>query len=362
MTVRAALTGWGHYLPETILTNEALAATVDTSDEWIWSRTGIRERRIAAPTETTSSMCTLAGQRALDRAGLRADDIDLVICATTTPDRLLPATSCLVRERLGARHAGAFDLNSACTGFVSAFITAAQFIQAGTCGRVLVVAGETLSRFVNWKDRGTCILFGDGAGAAVLEGDDREGGVLSAVFGCRGDLDPLLSIEAGGSAAPATAATVADGNHFIRMQGNELFRLAVRAMRQAAEQATARAGLPAGALHKVIAHQANLRIIQRTREALAVPLEKMFVNVDRYGNTGAASVAIALSELAEQELPAIGQHLLLVAFGGGLTWAATVLRWADIAAIQARRGRDGDAAGYFRGCTVPEGTGRPAAA
>jgi 3-oxoacyl-[acyl-carrier-protein] synthase-3 len=328
MTVRAALTGWGHYLPASVVTNDDLASTIETSDEWIQSRTGIRERRVVVTGETTSSMCTIAGQHALERAGLMAADLDLVICATTTPDQPLPATGCLVRERLGAVNAGAFDLNSACTGFVSAFITAAQFIQAGTCRRVLVVAGETLSRFINWKDRTTSVLFGDGAGAAILEATDSQAGVLSAVIGCQGDVDGLLTIKADASALVSP---------YIRMQGNEVFRLAIRAMSQAADQAMVKANLSVAAIDKVIVHQANLRIIQRTCQDLGVAADKMFINVDRYGNTGAASVAIALSEFADAELPQPGSAVLLVAFGGGLTWASTVLRWADVPALAARR-------------------------
>jgi 3-oxoacyl-[acyl-carrier-protein] synthase-3 len=328
MTVRAALTGWGHYLPASVLTNQDLAAIIETSDDWIQARTGIRERRVASDGETTSSMCTAAGLRALKRAGLAAADLDLVICATTTPDQMLPATGCLVREALGAVNAGAFDLNSACTGFVSAFITAAQFIQAGTCRRVLAVAGETLSRFVNWKDRATSVLFGDGAAAAILEADDCEGGVLSAVIGCQGDVDGLLTIKADDAAAVSPC---------IRMQGNEVFRLAIRGMRRAADQAIAKANLSVADIDKVIAHQANRRIIQRTGEDLGMTADKMFVNVDRYGNTGAASVAIALSEFADAELPQPGSNVLLVAFGGGLTWAASVVRWVDVAALAARR-------------------------
>lgn len=326
MNFRAALTGWGHCLPATVLTNKDLANRIHTTDEWIHARTGIRERRIAGPGETTSALCTAAGQRALERAGLDAADIDLVICATTTPDQLLPATGCIVRERLGAINAGAFDLNSACTGFTTAFITAAQFIQAGGCRRVLVVAGDTLSRFVDWQDCGTCILFGDGAGAAVLEADEQEGGVLSIALGCQGDLDNLLAIELPGPEAS-----------YIRMQGNEIFRLAIRAMSQAANQALARASISAEKIDRVIAHQANLRILRKTQQAIQVPDARMFVNVDRYGNTGAASVAIALSELAESDPPSPGNHVLLVAFGGGLTWAAAVFRWADVTAVAARR-------------------------
>jgi 3-oxoacyl-[acyl-carrier-protein] synthase III len=330
MSACAAVTGWGHYLPATVLTNQQLASGLDTSDDWISTRTGIRERRLISPGETISSMCTVAGRRALERAGLEAADLDLVIGATTTPDQPLN-----VRQQLGAVNAGAFDLNSACTGFVSAFITAAQFIQAGTCRRVLVVAGDTLSRFVNWKDRSTSILFGDGAGAAVLEADDSEGGMLSAVLGCQGDVNGLLAIKADESVVMPGAR--AGGNPYIRMQGHEIFRLAVRAMRQAAEQALTRANLSVATIDKVIPHQANLRIMERVREELGLADEKMFVNIERYGNTGAASAAIALSECVETEPVAPGSHLLLVAFGGGLTWAATVFRWADIDAIVARR-------------------------
>jgi len=330
MLARAAVTGWGHYLPATVLTNQQLTSILDTSDDWISSRTGIRERRVVSPGETMSSMCTVAGRRALERAGLEAADLDLVICATTTADQPLD-----VRERLGAVNAGAFDLNSACTGFVSAFITAAQFIQVGTCRRVLVIAGDTLSRFVNWKDRSTSILFGDGAGAVVLEADDSEGGVLSAVLGCQGDVNGLLAIKADESVA--MPGTRGGGSPYIRMQGHEIFRLAVRAMRQAADQALTKANLSVATIDKVIPHQANLRILERVREGLGLAEEKMFVNVDRYGNTGAASAAIALSECMETEPVAPGSHLLLMAFGGGLTWAATVFRWADIDAIVARR-------------------------
>jgi 3-oxoacyl-[acyl-carrier-protein] synthase-3 len=325
----AALTGWGHYAPARELSNEELEALVDTSDEWIRARTGIRRRRLAGPGETTATMCARAAERALARAGLDAGQLDLVVCATTTPDRLLPATACAVQGRLAAAGAGAFDLNSACTGFLSGLIVGSQFIRAGTCARVLVVAGETLSRFVDWRDRDTCVLFGDGAAAVVLEADARECGVLSTVMGCRGDAGHLLAIEAGGSARPASAATVAGGEHCVRMRGGEVFRLAVRSMEWAARRALARAGLGAADLCQVIPHQANARIIGATRAALGLPAEKVFVNVDRYGNTGAASVGIALSEFLEGGPPAAGDHLLLVSFGGGMTWASAVVRWAD---------------------------------
>jgi 3-oxoacyl-[acyl-carrier-protein] synthase-3 len=329
MARHPVITGWGEYLPEKVLANGELEATIATSDAWVRSRTGICQRHIAAFEETTSSLCIRAARRALATAGVSAGAIDLVICATTTPDQLLPATACVVQQQLGAAHAGAFDLNTACTGFLYALTTAAQYIEAGMCERVLVVAGETLSRFLNWQDRATCVLFGDGAGAVVLEAAEQEERSLTCLLGCRGDAERLLTIAAGGSARPASAATVAAGEHCVRMQGNDLFRLAVRWMSQAAKDVLAKAKVPLSAVHQVIPHQANLRIIQATQAALGLPTERVFVNVDRCGNTGAASVAIALAEYLDSEPVPPGKHLLLVAFGGGLTWAAVVVRWPE---------------------------------
>jgi 3-oxoacyl-[acyl-carrier-protein] synthase-3 len=340
MLRHAAITGWGSYLPERIMSNRDLEALVDTSDEWIRTRTGICKRHIAGAGEVTSSMCARAAERALACARLSAADVDLVICATTTPDCLLPATGCLVQQRIGATHAGAFDLNSACTGFLQGLIVGAQFIQGGTCQRVLVVAGETLSRFLNWKDRDTCVLFGDGAGAVVLEATDQQNGVLSTVFGCRGDAGHILAIEGGGSARPASAQTLASDAHFVAMRGNELFKLAVRSMSHAATEALAKASVAVSNLRKVIPHQANVRIIRAVQDALALPTEKVFVNVDHCGNTGSASVAIALAEFLAKETVEPGDNLLLAAFGGGLTWAAALYSWADVDAIVARRGQE----------------------
>ncbi len=310
---------------------------VETSDEWIRARTGIAERRLATEGETTTSMAVVAAQRALERARMDAIDLDLVICASTTPDYLLPAASCIVQERLGAGNAGAFDLNTACTGFLYALVTASQFIRAGTYDRVLVVAAETLSRFTNWKDRNTCVLFGDGAGAVVLEATDRDCGLLSAVLGSQGDVGHLLAIEAGGSANPTSEETLSNGHHYITMRGNEVFRFAVRSMEHAASEALAKAGLTSHDIRMVIPHQANIRIIRATQEALGLPPEKVFINVDRYGNTSAASVPIALSECLSSEAIRPGDNLLFVAFGGGLTWASAVLRWADVDAIIGQR-------------------------
>jgi 3-oxoacyl-[acyl-carrier-protein] synthase-3 len=336
----AAITGWGHYLPEKVLTNRELEAAVGTSDEWIRTRTGIRERRIAGPGEATASMCITAAQRALASAELSGADLDLVICATTTPDHLLPPTACIVQQGLGATRAGAFDLNSACTGFLYGLVMGSQFIQAGTYRRVLVVAGETLSRFVDWQDRRTCVLFGDGAGAVVLEATEQPSGPLGSVLGCHGDVEHLLAIEGGGSAKPASVATVEAGEHYLTMRGHEVFKFAVRSMIQAAGEALARADRTFTDLRMVIPHQANVRILKASQEALALPWEKFFVNVDRYGNTGAASVPIALSEYLTTGAVQPGDNLLLVAFGGGLTWAATVVGWADVPAIIARRDKE----------------------
>lgn len=338
MLTKAAITGWGWHCPDRVLTNQDLEELVDTDDAWIRSRTGIVERRLAGPGETTATMGLRAARQALAEARLSPRDLDLVICATTTPDYLLPATACLIQQQLGANRAGAFDVNAACSGFVYGLSVGSQFIQAGTCKRVLVVAGETLSRFTNWRDRSTCILFGDGAAAVVLEATTQSAGVLSTVLGSRGDVDKMLVIEAGGCARPATAATVAADDHFIRMRGNEVFKLAVRNMAQACQEALARAGLTLRDVRAVIPHQANRRILTATQEALGLDDDRLFVNVDRFGNTGASSVPIALGEYLRDRRVEAGDHFLMVAFGGGLTWGAAVVRWADLGAV--RRERD----------------------
>jgi 3-oxoacyl-[acyl-carrier-protein] synthase III len=337
MDYKAAVTGWGWYSPAQVLSNQDLEKLVDTNDDWIQSRTGIRERRIAAPGETTSSMATIAAKQALEEAELAAGDLDLIICATTTPDHLVPATACLIQHNLGADRAAAFDLNTACTGFLYALAAGTQFIQGGGAKRILIVAGETLSRFTNWEDRATCILFGDGAAAVILEATTHAAGVLSTVLGSRGDVEQMLIIEAGGSARPASAETVAEKAHCVRMRGNEIFKMAVRSMAQSAQEALAKAGLTIGDIRAVIPHQANHRIVTATQDALGVSDERMFINIDRYGNTGASSIPIALGEFLQANSIDVGEHLLLVAFGGGLTWGATVLRWADIPAVKLER-------------------------
>jgi len=337
MLRHAVITGWGHCVPDRVVTNKDLEARIATNDEWIWTRTGIRERRIAGPGETTSSLSTIAARRALACARLPAATLDLVISATTTPDHLLPNTGSLVQQALGATRAGAFDLNAACTSFLYGLAVGAQFIATGALERILVVAGETLSRFTNWDDRNTCVLFGDGAGAVVLEATDEECGVLSTVLGSAGDADHLLAIEASGSAKPATAETLARGEHFITMRGSNIFKLAVRAMTQAAVEALAKAGLAVADVRAVLAHQANVRILRSTQAALGLPWEKFVINLDRYGNTGAASVPLVLSEYASTGAARPGDDFLLASFGGGLTWAASVVRWGDVEAIIRRR-------------------------
>jgi 3-oxoacyl-[acyl-carrier-protein] synthase-3 len=338
MQINAAITGCGWYNPERVLTNQDLEKLVSTSDEWIRSRTGICERRIAGDGETTSSMCVLASQKALTQARLSPRDLDLIICATTTPDYLLPASACLVQQRLGADRAGAFDLNTACSGFLYALSVGTAFIHAGTCKRILVTAGEVLSRFTNWEDRSSCVLFGDGAGAVVLESTSQPAGVLSTVLGSRGDVDGMLTIQAGGSAWPATAQTVADKEHVIRMRGNEVFRVAVRCMKEACQEALNRAGLSLADVRAVIPHQANNRILLATQKELGLKPGQMYVNIDRRGNTGASSLPIALGEYLQGQPAEVNDNFLLVAFGGGLTWAAAVVRWADIPEIRKERG------------------------
>lgn len=337
MPIHAAVTGWGSSLPRKIVTNQDLERFVDTNDEWIRSRTGISQRRVASEGETSLTMGLAAAREALARAQLSPRDIDLVIFASTTPDYLIPSTACLIQQHLGASHAGAFDLNAACTSFIYGLSVGSQFIKTGAYRRVLIVSAECLSRYVNWNDRSTCVLFGDGAGAVVLEAASQPGGVLSFVLGSRGDVEKMLVVEAGGAALPASAQTIADGSHLLKMRGNEVFKVAVRNMAQAAREALDKAGLTLDDIKAVIPHQANLRIISATQDLLGIPPEKLFVNVDRFGNTGAASIPIAIAEYLGDREAEEGDNFLFVAFGGGLTWAAAAVRWVDIPAVRRSR-------------------------
>jgi len=323
----AQIVGWGKYVPSKVLTNDDLAAMVDTSDEWIRTRTGIAERRIAAPKEATASMAVQAAREALAVADVDPARLGLIIVATATPDYLFPSTACLVQDALGAERAAAFDLAAGCSGFVYALAVASQIIAAGAYELVLVIGSETLSRIVDWTDRATCVLFGDGAGAVLLQASEQPGGVLSSVLGADGSGGDLLIMPAGGSRQPASAETVAQRLHYARMDGREIYRFATRTMSKAAEQAVQQAGLALEQVDLVVPHQANSRIIETVAKLLKLPEEKVFVNIDRYGNTSAASIPIALCEAVEAGRIKPDNHLVLVSFGAGLTWAAAVVQW-----------------------------------
>ena len=328
MKVRARIAGTGKYLPERVLTNVELERTVETSDTWIQDRTGVRERRIAADHETASTMSIEAARQALAQAEIDPADLDLIIVATTTPDGMFPAVASLVQDGLGARRAGAFDINAVCAGFVTALATASQFIENGVYRRALVVGSEVLSRIIDWTDRGTCVLFGDGAGAVVLEASDR-GGPLSFVF--HSDGSGARSLYAPGPCGPAGSAE--PGRYFVAMDGRHIFKWAVQAMEQATREAVQAAGLTLDDIDLLVPHQANLRIINATAKALGLPPERCMVNVDRYGNTSSASIPIALREAWEQGRLHDGDRLVLVAFGGGLVWGALVLEWAPVGPV-----------------------------
>ena len=333
MDVRARIVGLGKYLPERILTNADLERLVATSDTWIQERTGVRERRIVADDESASTMAIEAARGALDQAEIDPADLDLVIVATTTPDGMFPSVASLVQHGLGAKRAGAFDINAACVGFLSALATASQFINSGVYQRVLVVGSEALSRMIDWKDRSTCVLFGDGAGAVVLEASDR-GGPLSFVLHSDGSGAQFL--YAPGPCGP-TASSEA-GNYYIAMEGAQVFKFAVHAMESAAREAVQAASLDLDEIDLLVPHQANLRIINATAKALGIPPERAMVNVDRYGNTSSASIPIALREAWEQGRLHDGDRLLLVTFGGGLAWGALVLEWVPLGRVPVAAG------------------------
>jgi len=322
-----SITGVGAYLPAKALTNFELATMVDTTDEWITSRTGIKERRIAAANEFTSDLATKAAERAMAMAGVTADQIDLIIVATLTPDMQFPSTACLVQRKLGAARAAAFDVEAACSGFIYALEIGQQFILSRTYETVLVIGAEKLSSFVNWKDRNTCVLFGDGAGAAILQHRENSHGLLTAVMGADGNKADLLSMPGGGSACPATLESVASGLHYLRMDGKETFKNAVQAMCSAANEALSRCEIDITKIKCVIPHQANRRIIDAVGERLKATPEQLFVNLHKYGNTSAASVAIALDEAVRSGSVKRGDLMLIVGFGAGLTWGAAIIEW-----------------------------------
>ena len=317
----------GSYVPEKVITNADLEKMVETSDEWITTRTGIKQRRVAADTEYTSDMAAKAALLAMERGSITADQIDLIIVATITPDMMFPATACLVQQKLGARRSAAFAVEAACSGFIYALEIGQQFIMSRTYETVLVIGAEKLSTIVDWKDRNTCVLFGDGAGAAILQHRPEAHGLLTACMGAEGDKAELLCMPGGGSRCPATADSVANGLHFLRMDGKETFKSAVTAMYTAGREALRRCEIDISQIKCVIPHQANRRIIDAVGERLGVKPDQVFVNLDKYGNTSAASVAIALDEAVQQGRIQRGDLVLLVVFGAGLTWAAAVIEW-----------------------------------
>ena len=325
-TKRAGIVGVGFYVPEKILTNHDLEKMVETSDEWVRTRTGISERRIAEKGTGTSDLAAKAASKALRQAGIQPEDIDLIIAATTTPDMPLPSCACLIQEKIGAVNAAALDLGAACAGFVYALVTAEQFIANGTYKTILVVGADLISSYIDWTDRSTCILFGDGAGAIVLK-ETKSGGILSSVLGSDGRHAELLKICAGGSRLPATAETVKAKSHYLQMTGSDVFKLAVRGMSDAVIKALEKAGIDKKEVACFIPHQANQRIIDAVAERLEVPEEKVFVNLQKYGNTSAASCIIALCEALEQGKIKKKDKVVFATFGSGLVWGAAVMEW-----------------------------------
>jgi 3-oxoacyl-[acyl-carrier-protein] synthase-3 len=322
-----SISGVGAYVPAKVLTNADLEKMVDTTDDWITTRTGIKERHIAAENEFTSDLGAKAAQRAMKMAGVTADQIDLIIVATITPDMPFPSTACLVQHKLGAKRAAAFDLEAACSGFIYALEIGQQFIMSRTYETVLVIGAEKLSSITDWKDRNTCVLFGDGAGAAILQNRQGAHGLLTAVMGADGAKSDLLFMPGGGSRCPATVDSIAARQHFLRMEGKETFKNAVQAMQTAAEEALRRCEITVSQIKCIIPHQANRRIIDAVGERLGAKPEQLFVNVNKYGNTSAASVGIALDEAVNSGSIQRGDLILLVVFGAGLTWGAAVIEW-----------------------------------
>jgi len=322
------IAGWGKYLPQRIMPNAELAELVDTSDEWIRARTGIGERRIAAPEETTCSLAVNAARAALDQANLAADDLELIIVATCTPDYSnMPATASLVQHALGATHAGAFDLNAVCSGFLYGLATGSQFILTGAHKSVLVVGAEVFTRILDWQDRSTCVLFGDGAGAVVLRPTDEPGGLLSFVLGSDGSGACSLYVPAGGSRRPASAETVAERAHYVKMQGRDVFRFATRIVPESVVQALDVAGLTTADIDLLIPHQANSRIIDSAARRLKLPESAVFANVEHYGNTSAASIPVALCEAIDGGQVKAGSTVVMSGFGAGLSWGTAIWKW-----------------------------------
>jgi 3-oxoacyl-[acyl-carrier-protein] synthase-3 len=317
----------GAYLPEKILTNADLERMVDTSDEWITTRTGIKERRIAADSQTSSDLGVAAAKMALEKANLKTDELDLILVATNTPDTIFPATACWVQKKLGVKEIPAFDLQAGCTGTLYGLIVAEGLILSGTCRRVLLVGVDILSKITNWEDRSTCVLFGDGAGAFILEESQDQSGLISHSWGADGSLGELLTLPGGGTLHPTNEETIKEKLHYLQMKGNDVFKHAVKRMGQAALEAVKKAGLEKDQVDYLIPHQANLRIIDATGERLGLPKGKIMVNVNKYGNMSVATIPVALYELENEGKLKPGDIVVMVAFGAGFTWASAVYRW-----------------------------------
>lgn len=326
----AQIVGWGAQVPEKIITNADLEAIVDTTDQWIRERTGIEERHVAAdPKETSATLGAAAARKALEMADVPASKVGLIICATSSPEHIFPSTASIIQDLIGATNAGAYDLSAACSGFVYGLSMARGVILAGDIEYVLVVGAETLSRFVDWTDRSTCVLFGDGAGAMLIAASNVPGGILAVELGSDGSGADSLTLKAGGSAMPATLETVNNGDHYIRMDGKAVFRFATRVMADATTKVLARAGLSTADVDLVVPHQANIRIIQNSvLKQLKIPEDKVFVNLQKYGNTSTASIPLALVEAIDAGKVKPGDKLVFVGFGAGLTWAACAVEWS----------------------------------
>ncbi|MFW6134603.1 MAG: beta-ketoacyl-ACP synthase III [Elusimicrobiota bacterium] len=322
----AKIIGTGSYLPDKILTNKDLEKMVDTSDEWITKRTGIKERRIASENEASSDLGVKAAKKAVQDAGIDVQEIDLVICATVTPDMIFPATACLIQKKLGIKKTAAFDVEAACTGFITGLKIAEDMIKAEGVKNVLVVASEVLSRVTDWEDRSMCVLFGDGAGAAVLTLSDNSEGIISSDLGAEGKYGNLLKIPAGGSALPTSVDTVEKRLHFMQMRGKEVFKIAIKKMTQSARTSLKKADMSIDDVRMVIPHQANMRIIKALAKTLRVEMDRVYVNISKYGNMSAATTAIGLDDVRRKKLALPGEVIEIVAFGGGLTWGSMVVR------------------------------------
>lgn len=325
--MRVEIVGTGSYLPQQVLTNKELEKQIETSDQWIVERTGVRERRIAAKDEASSDLASKAAERALEMAQLSPDEIDLIIVATSSPDMFFPSTACIVQDKLKATRAAAFDVSAACSGFLYALSVGEQYVRSGTYRKVLVIGAEVMSRLTDWTDRRTCVIFGDGAGAVLLSPSASESGILSTHLHSDGTLWDLICVPGGGAAIPPSEKVLAEHLNTIKMKGNETFKVAVRSLEEVALEGLKANGFAASDVSYLIPHQANIRILSAVADRLKIPMGKVVVNLDRYGNTSAASIPVALDEAVRDGRIQKGAIVLFLAFGGGLTWASSVMRW-----------------------------------